>query len=98
MEKAYFVSAPSDKAKSTQTWYEDNMFICFTKQLACIITRSQSIGLFCLRIHFGQTWLQKTLDFDQIQNPLDQDSGRNATTTRECCGRKEMSSCCDGTR
>jgi hypothetical protein len=50
----------------------------FTKQLACIITKSQPIGLFYLGIRFKETRLQKTQDFDQIQNLFDEDSRRNA--------------------
>jgi hypothetical protein len=45
------------------------------------------IGLFCLGIHF--------------ENPFDQDSGKKAKTTGACrvhVVRKEMSSCCEGTR
>jgi hypothetical protein len=36
-------------------------------------------------MHFGQTRLHKIHDFGQIQNPLDQDLGRNATTTTAAC-------------
>jgi hypothetical protein len=36
--------------------------------------------LYCLVIHFGHTQLHKTQTFGQIQNPRDQDSGRNAIT------------------
>jgi hypothetical protein len=56
-------------------------WVFFNKRLACIVTGSQPIGLFSLGIHFDQTQIHKTNDFNQIQNLLDQDSGRNATTT-----------------
>jgi hypothetical protein len=35
-------------------------------------------------INFGQNRPLKTHDFGQTQNPLDQDSGQNATTTGAC--------------
>jgi hypothetical protein len=53
-------STPFHKVKGTQ------------KRLACIVIEFILIGLFCLPIHFVQTWLQKLYDFGQTQNQLDQ--------------------------
>jgi hypothetical protein len=58
--------------------------ICFTKQLACIVSGSQLIGLLCLGTYFFQTRLHKTHDFGQIQNPLDLELGWNGTITSAC--------------
>jgi hypothetical protein len=64
----------------------------FTKRLACFVSVSQLIELFCLGMHFGQALLQ---------NSLDQDSGQNATRNDACrlhVVRKELASCCEGRR
>jgi hypothetical protein len=69
-----------------------------TKRLACIVTGSQPLDYFAWKNKLGCT---KHNDFGQMQNPLNQDSGRNATPTDACrvhIVRKEMLSCCEGAR
>jgi hypothetical protein len=60
----------STKPNASKSSLKMIFLIFFTMRLACIVTGFQPIELFCLRIYFGQTWLNKAHDFGQIQTRL----------------------------